>query len=318
MNCVARTFWTALSLSVLSLTSSASGARAADAPSGSDDSLQSYLGFNQSNLRRLQTKAEETVQKCMKAEGFDYFPAAFQAPKELFNASGELDQEGFARKYGYGVSTLIDPTATSRAGGAQADKNAAYVAKLAPADKKAYYRTLLGAEDPKAANRAALLSGSSCQSKAVREIFGSLQSIIALGPKIDALQKRIDSRPEVVAADKKWAGCMKEAGFTFAKQSQIQNELQKRLRTLLGPSATAGPGGGGGGFFGGAGVDTSKVDEKALGTLQKDELAIAKADQRCTKKHLDVREKLQKEAENQFIRDNRAVLDDFRTKVGRT
>ena len=270
----------------------------------SSDSVQDYLGINRTGIRRMQQKAEETVQGCMKAEGFTYTPVGLGAADKFFNASGDVDQDAFAKKYGYGVSTLIDPSVRKTSD----DPNAAYVAKLNSADRKAYYKALMGNADGKpVANGAELFGGTSCQAQAIKALLGSFQSIAALQTKFSDLERRVSSNTKVVNAMKQWSGCMKDGGFSFAKDSEIQGYLSRKLGKVTKAAAT-----GLGALTGGA---AEVVDKPGLVELQKEELRIGKADAACQKKHLKIRDEIQKAEERKFIAENRAALDTFKASL---
>ena len=275
------------------------------------NSVEEYLGFNASDQQRQQRIIEEQIQKCMKLEGFSYTPSGGndQLPR---SADGQLDQKAFAAKWGYGISTFLDPNdpAKSRLG---EDKNAKTLAKMSAAEKKAYQSALIGKAGGK--DLAAIISGDGCVSKAVKAAFGDLAALLPLQGKYQKeVQTRIDADPKVVEGMKKWSGCMKQSGFTFAKDSEVQGSFSKRFQTLL--SAVGMNDSGLGGAFG---VDNSaklsKVDKVALTKLQKDEVATAVSDIACTAKNLKVRDEVKKKLDQAFIAANEASLSSARDKL---
>jgi hypothetical protein len=308
-------------LSVVAVTSSAHAAstvttkKASDSTAGKRkkvsakeaNSVEEYLGFNASDQQRQQRVIEEQIQKCMKLEGFTYTPSGGndQLPR---SADGQLDQKAFAAKWGYGISTFLDPNdpAKSRLG---EDKNVKTLAKMSAAEKKAYQSALIGKAGGN--NLAAITSGDGCVSKAVRAAFGDLAALLPLQNKYQTeVQTRIDADPKVVEGMKKWSGCMKQSGFTYAKDSEVSNSFSKRFQTLL--SAV-------GVNDSGFGVDNSsklsKVDKVALTKLQKDEVATAVSDVACTAKNLKVRDEVKKKLDQAFIASNEASLSSARDKL---
>jgi hypothetical protein len=275
------------------------------------NSIEEYLGFNASDQQRQQRVIEEQIQKCMKLEGFTYTPSGGndQLPR---SADGQLDQKAFAAKWGYGISTFLDPNdpAKSRLG---EDKNAKTLAKMSAAEKKAYQSALLGKAGGN--DLSAIISGDGCVSKAVKAAFGDLAALLPLQNKYQTeVQTRIDADPKVVDGMKKWSGCMKQSGFTFAKDSEVPGSFSKRFQTLL--SAVGMNDSGLGAAFG---VDNSsklaKVDKVALAKLQKDEVATAVSDLACSDKNLKVRTEVKKKLDQAFIASNEASLSSARDKL---
>jgi hypothetical protein len=275
------------------------------------NSVEEYLGFNASDQQRQQRVIEEQIQKCMKLEGFTYTPSGGndQLPR---SADGQLDQKAFAAKWGYGISTFLDPNdpAKSRLG---EDKNAKTLAKMSAAEKKAYQSALIGKAGGN--DLAAIISGDGCVSKAVKAAFGDLAALLPLQNKYQTeVQTRIDADPKVVEGMKKWSGCMKQSGFTYAKDSEVPSSFSKRFQSLL-----AAVGVNDSGLGGAFGVDNSsklsKVDKVALTKLQKDEVATAVSDVACTSKNLKVRDEVKKKLDQAFIASNEASLSSARDKL---
>jgi hypothetical protein len=264
-----------------------------------EDSVEGYLGFNSTGLSRLQRKAEELVAACMKKEGFEYTPESVGFDAAAIETQTK-DREAFAKKYGYGLSTLINlPKVGVKT------KNQQYLEKLSKADKRAYNIALLGVDPdkPSAADAQIGQDTKSCAGKANTALFGDLAAISALGTKYEDLQKRVAANPAVVKAVREWSACMKKSGFEYAKEEAVVSDLSARLTKILGPQQ-----------FGVASADSlDKVDRPGLAKLQKEELAIAKVDWDCSKKHLGPRDKIAKDLNKTFIAENKASLDKLRT-----
>ncbi len=106
-------------------------------------SIEQYLDISSTGINRLQRRSEEMIAACMKQEGFQYTPTGTPIPKDAVDAiSG--DRKAFVQKYGYGISTFVEPPKK----GAQ-DPNQTYVNKLSPADQRAYRIALLGFDPQK-------------------------------------------------------------------------------------------------------------------------------------------------------------------------
>lgn len=265
------------------------------------ESIEDYFGGNSGDQqKRITRKVNESIQKCMKSEGFEYrIPpdTTVQFPTGTDTAS----QRTFVKKYGYGISTTFDLNTIS---GPNADPNIAIRQKMSPADQKAYDRALLG-------NPSAGPTGDpkSCIVKAL-SFLGDLTKLTGLFTKYESdVTKRIEANPKVVAAMKKWSACMKEKGFTYAKDSDVPGDISNRLSKITG---TGGPGGG---LFGGGAFDPAKIDKAALTKLQKEEIATATQDFECTEKHLGLRKALKRDLDRDFITANQAAVDGFRDKL---
>jgi hypothetical protein len=275
---------------------------------GKDESLNDFFNLDGAGLQKLARQQQEAIASCMKKAGFEYKVVGLGDFADVF-AEG-FDPETFAEKYGYGVSTLIDPTKAGKP--PTLDANAVLVAKMSAGQKKAYNKALTGSENTSA--DAAGLGAGGCVGESTKKLFSSLTKLQALGPKFEEIQSRVNNNPKVLAGMKQWSACMKEAGYTFRTDAEPPTTLQKEL-TALAPAGGAAGGAGLAGAFGGN-VDTAKIDPTKLRALQKRELSIAKADRDCTKKHLKDREALQKVEEKKFIEQNRAVLESVRTELG--
>jgi hypothetical protein len=265
------------------------------------ESIEDYfgLGAGGDQQKRITRRINESIQKCMKSEGFEYKippdPAA-QFP----TGSDTASQQAFVKKWGYGISTTID---VNNLASVDADPNAAIVKKLSPADQKAYNKALVGGTaaagptgDPK-----------SCIAKAI-SLLGDMTKLTLLFGKYETdVTKRIEANPKVVVAMKQWSACMKEKGFAYAKDSDVPGDISTRLAKI-----TGGAGASGGGPFGGPTLDPLKVDKAALSKLQKEEIATAVRDFDCTEKHLKIRKTLKRDLDRDFITANQAAVDGFR------
>jgi hypothetical protein len=265
------------------------------------ESIEDYfgLGAGGDQQKRITRKINESIQKCMKSEGFEYKippdPAA-QFPTGTDAAS----QQAFVKKWGYGISTTID---VNNLTSVDADPNAAILKKLSPADQKAYNKALVG----NSATAGPTGDSKSCIAKAI-SILGDMTKLTLLFGKYETdVTKRIESNPKVVVAMKQWSGCMKEKGFSYAKDGDVPGDISSRLGKI-----TGGAGAGGGGPFGGPALDPTKVDKPALAKLQKEEIATAVRDFECTEKHLKIRKTLKRDLDRDFITANQAAVDGFR------
>ena len=261
-------------------------------------SIEEYFGGGDQQ-KRITRRVNESIQKCMKSEGFTYqIPA--DSDQQFPLGSNTDTQKTWIKKWGYGISTVIDVNNPATAN----DPNKAIHDKLNPADQKAYERAMVGksASSP-------LGDPKSCVAKAVA-IIGDIVKLQSLFTKYETtVSKRIEANPKVVAAMKQWSSCMAEKGFTYAKDSEAPRSFGSKLQKIGGTS------GGGGGLFGGASVDVTKIDKVALSKLQKDEVATATRDFECSEKHLGVRKDLKRDLDREFITTNQSDVDGFRNAL---
>ena len=276
--------------------------------SAADDSLSDFFDIDGSGIQRLARQQEESIASCMTKKGFTYKVVGVGDLAALADAVGDPDK--FADRYGYGISTLIDPNTAGKP--SKKNANELLVAKMSAGEKKAYNKALLGSETAPAAGLAGL-AGGGCVGESTKKLFTSFAKLQALGPQFEEIQKRVDNDPKVLAGTKKWSACIKDSGYTFRADTEITTALTKELGVISGPPGGTDAGGGIATVFG---VDASKIDPVKLRTLQRKELAINKADRSCAKKHLADRDAIRKAEEKKFIDKNRAVLEAVRNDLG--
>lgn len=274
--------------------------------SAADESLNDFFNIDGSGIQRLARQQEESIASCMTKKGFTYKVVGVGDFAALADAAG--DPEKFAEKYGYGISTLIDPSTAGKPPKQNANELA--LAKMSAGEKKAYNKALLGAENAQPNP----LGAGGCVGESTKKLFASFAKLQAIGPQFEEIQKRVENDAKVLAGMKKWSSCMKDAGYTFRTDTEIPTSLSKELSALSGQSGGAGSAGGG--IASAFGVDASKIDATKLRSLQKKELTINKTDRGCTKKHLKDRDAIQKAEEKKFIDKNRAVLEAVRKDLG--
>jgi hypothetical protein len=246
-------------------------------------SIEEYFGGGDSQ-KRISKKINESIQKCMKREGFEYkIPP--DGPAFPQNTTDEKSQMAFVKQWGYGIST-----APSSVGGG--DPNEAIVAKLTPAEKTAYQTALVGK-----ANTSATGDPKSCVGKAIASI-GDITKLTALFSRYEKeVTAKINADAKVVAAMKLWSSCMKDKGFVYAKDSDVPRAIQKKLLALTTDNKPP-----------------AKSDPKLL-ELQKLERDTGIADVTCTFKHLKLRLDLKRELDRAFIKKNQSEVDAFRDAI---
>jgi hypothetical protein len=264
-------------------------------------SVEDGLGFDQAGILARQSRVEAAIRDCMKQQGFDYVPVDPYAQRAAITGSARLSDEDFLNQFGYGISTFWGR------GGAQADPNEQLRTNLPPADRRAYDRALWG-ENKGASFSEAVDSGDftrlgGCTKKATEAVFGGAELLTQLQEKLDELDERILEDQRMVRALEEWTACMAKAGHRYEDPDDIDSVLLKRMERIVGP--VQGP------FATGpaTGERTHSYDRGALAALQRDEVALARADFACERKEIEpVEAKTRPQYEERFRRENEALI----------
>jgi hypothetical protein len=265
-----------------------------------DKRLEQQIGIDDDGIRLKQTTAENLMRDCMKAQGFDYVPQDPAAVQAALVGGAKMSKEDFEKQFGYGISTLYE----QRRKLAVAGPNKAIRDSLSEADRKAYDHALHG-DDPTATFSDALDSGDysrlgGCIKTATDQVFGGADVLSSLSAKLDELDQKERADARMVKAVKEWSACMREKGFDgLAEQEDVDAVLKKKLEEIVGA-----PGDGSN-----ANGTEADYDKAALASLQKEEVAMVKADTECEAEHVEkVEEKVAVEYEQAFRDQNSALL----------
>jgi hypothetical protein len=286
-------------------TSACGGNEKSPAKPGPAAEIEDQLGLDQSGSMARQSRVEAAIRDCMKAEGFDYVPVDPVAQRAALLGSGRLSDEDFIDQFGYGISTLWGR------GGAQADPNARLRASLGPADRRAYDRALWGenrgATFTDAVDRGDFTKLGGCTRKATEKVFGGAQVLTQVQGKLDSLDERILEDQRMVRAIERWSRCVAAAGFRYDEPEAIDSDLFARMEKIVGPvpgQFATGPA---------PGETARSYDRGALAGLQREEVAIARADHRCELKNITpVENVVRPEYEAQFRRQNAQLLSQLK------
>jgi hypothetical protein len=290
-------------LVVLALAALALVACGDDSPNQAVVELEDQLGFSESGVIERQTRVEGVIQRCMKAQGFDYVPVDPLAQRAALTGKARMTDEEFLEQFGYGISTLFGR------GQAQSDPNDRIRKTLSPADRAAYDRTLWG-ENPgltfaEAIDSDAATELGGCTKQATEAVFGGAAVLAKIQGKFDELEERITQDQRMVRAVEKWSKCMAGEGYRYEEPEEIDADLIKRFKAIVGaaaqPGATAPPARG------------VSYDRAALAALKLEEVKIANADLACEKRHITpVELEVRPQYEATFRKQNRQLLDQVR------
>jgi hypothetical protein len=263
--------------------------------------IEDQLGFSQSGIMARQTRVEASIRDCMKAQGFDYIPIDPYAERAALTGSSRLSDEDFLKQFGYGISTLWGR------GNPAADPNFRFRSGLPPADRRAYDRALWG-ENKGATFTEAVDSGNfdklgGCTRKATQAVFGGAQVLTQLTRRLDLMEEQMLEDQRMVRAIEKWSECITRRGYRYEEPEAIDEDLFERMEALVGPLPSqfaTGPA---------PGETAPSFDRAALAELQREEVAIARADLACEVEHIEpVEEAVAKEYQSRFRDQNRALI----------
>lgn len=259
--------------------------------------IEDQIGFSRTGIQERQSRVENEIRDCMKAQGFDYVPVDPFAQQAALTGKARLSDEEFIKQFGYGISTLFGR------GNAQADPNDRIRKSLSPADLAAYDRSLYGNNTvtfSEAVDSGDFTELGGCTKQATEAVFGGADVLSTLQEKLDGLDERVVQDQRMVKAVDKWATCMQNAGYQYTQPDDIDGALTKRFRAIVGsgvaPGATTPPPG-------------ASYDPAALTTLQRDEVKTGTADLECEKKNITPVENIVRpQYEAQFREQNRGLL----------
>ena len=266
-----------------------------------EPTLEEQIGLDEDGIRVKQAAAENLIRDCMKNQGFEYVPQDPTAQEAALLGGQTMSKEDFEKQYGYGITTLYE----QRTKMAVAGPNKAYRDALSEPDRKAYDQALYG-DDPTATFFDALDTGDfsrlgGCLKTATDQVFGGADVLENLSAKLDELDEKIRADARMVKAVKDWTACMREAGFDgLEEQEEVDAVLQEKLEAIVGSPGDVAEAGGAEGEY----------DKAALAALQKEEVAMVKADIACEEEHVaDIEEEVTAEYEDAFREQNSGLLD---------
>ncbi len=276
-------------------------------------------------FRELEWEAQDRIQACMAAEGFEYVPSI---PGDVTGGvlGVDLSDEEFARRYGYGLSTFLLES-QARYGSAEdlsADPNAAITEAMDEAELEEYRLALYGdfpdidldtMTDEEIDELIANYESTGCLDVAYGELYGGQELLAELGDELEDLYTRVETDPRIAAAEEDWGACMAGRGQPFADQDEILDYLGARMEEVV-----SYPGGGGDALSSdpsGEGEPTGSdyvgpvYDEAELRALMDEEIAIAVADWECATELRTLYQEVFAEYEAEFVDANLARLEEL-------
>jgi hypothetical protein len=240
------------------------------------------FGMTRQELFTAIENVEAEISQCMRAAGFEYIAVDYNTVRKGMTADKSLPgmpEREFIREYGFGISTLytgLAPQLSELRTPAQiglGEQNLEIYRNLSPADQVAYTHTLFG-EHSDATFAVALETEDfsrtgGCTRSAIEKFFTEEQMSATYINPFDVL---VDKDPRMVAANAEFANCLREAGFEYNHEKEIEPDVRKRLDAITG----------------GAPVEALSSEARAaLTELQAYERGLAVATISCEAVHLD-------------------------------
>jgi hypothetical protein len=265
---------------------------------------------------------QDAVAACMKEEGFTYTPDPSLGASSFSTEDMEIPwgSEEFATTYGYGVST--DAFGQMNGSGEYEDPNQDYIDSLSAGEQAAWSAALWGIPpEPSGSTDEPSVDVSAeydweqagCMGAAQHE-FGDAGSMdpefASLVEEMGAIWMEVREVPAVIAAERKWSGCLASAGFPgYEKKDDPVNDFNERFNELqgAGSSEESSPAGEG-----------DAADPAALDELKNEEIATATADFACGEStgYTDILETEQLAREQAFVDEHREALDALLARHG--
>jgi hypothetical protein len=199
-------------------------------------------GLSPRELVQAIEKTEESISKCMREQGFQYFAvdhATVRAGMKTEMSIPGLTEAQYIRKYGFGISTMYTGTAPqlatvqSPAAIALGVRNVQYFKGLSPTDQVAYNRAMLGEPGSPtfamALEHEVLWQTGGCTRKAVEQVFEPEQLKTTYVNPHDALLSK-DARMKAAVAS--YATEMKKAGYDFGHPDEVEPLIRERLAAI--------------------------------------------------------------------------------------
>jgi len=240
------------------------------------------FGTTKDELFTLIENVEAEISKCMSEAGFEYIAADYNTVRSGMIADKSLPgmlEGSFIKEYGYGISTLytgLAPQLSEQRTAAQiglGKQNVDIFRSLSPEDQIAYSHTLFG-EHPDATFAVGLETENfartgGCTRKAIEKHFTEEQMNVSYVNPFDVL---VDNDPRMVEANAKFSQCLRDAGFDYASERDVEPDLRKKLDDITGGQPLGA-------------LSSDQLD--ALTELQGYERALAAVTVACESKYLD-------------------------------
>lgn len=202
------------------------------------------FGLTKQGLVEAIEAVEASIAACMNEAGFEYIAVDYNTVRKAMVADKSLpglSEKEFFKQYGFGISTLytgLPPQLAAETTPAKiglGKQNIEIFKNLSSADQVAYNRTLFG-DNPDATFAVGIETEDfsrtgGCTRAAIEQVFTPEHlSTTYLNPK-DTL---IEQDPRMVQALVEFAECLREEGFDYSSERQVEPDLRDRLFAITG------------------------------------------------------------------------------------
>ena len=277
---------------------------------------------------------QQSIQKCMQAQGFTYIPEDVGDGLQLFLATQNqgVSAADYAATEGFGISTRFDVILEGDFDfDESSDPNDEHLATLSDGEADAWELALQGEPpqrnaqgqliDPETGevlqgNRPGQAAGG-CRLVAQTEVRGAAIDLAGLEDDLAALEERIESDPRVAEIQRDWVDCMSAQGFDYSDEREARADINSQVRPLLRSffssvdgNNQAGPRQGGGNIAQAiSGMELTAEQDAELEALQDLERSIATASFECQGDTGAELAAITLQYEEDFIDANRAELE---------
>lgn len=312
-----------------------------------DDSLGLDFSFDseedEARFSEQQRQAEQKIAECMKEQGFEYIPVDY-GDVELFGSEDGLEygSREYIEKWGFEVSTtrysqnavgsdLVGYDDSMFFDGSD-DPNTAIVEAMDGATQDAYYEALYGDMSDFSESEFDVtdeggedffFEPSGCQGEAYEALWGGGNFYQEFQTELDAMFESLTDHPKIKEFEADITTCVAEAGYSFTSFDDVWVQYEDELQAVEALVEYPEP-------------DLSEEDfetmtdeelhelyevrltaeaKTKLAEIQQKEIATALAVYDCGgtfEKMQEIYEEVGYEAQQQFVEDNKAKLDEYK------
>ena len=297
------------------------------------DFIPGAIAFDEENAEQqylqMEREAQEQIASCMAEQGFEYIP--YVQSQDMGGFVGPESQEEFVELYGFGIATMMleeqqmDEAAMEEE--MAKDPNNAIVEAMPEEEQQEYYAALHGAEpdiDYESMTEEEIDEfyqswvPEGCWNDAYEELYGGGEDMAfweEFGPLMDDMYRDLDSDPRIVDLEATWSACMADQGYDFGERFDVDVYLLRRLEEVGAISDLDIEGDGMGYGYGGSEepIEPGSPMAAVVQEIADEEILIAKADLACSADQEKVWQEVYQEAEQRFIEENRAELEQFKS-----
>lgn len=181
------------------------------------DPLAGYIVVDESNAQADWVRAQEVIETCMEAAGFQYVPQDYSPG---FPPKSDLRSREWITEHGYGIVDGYFQAAVS-------DPNSEYVDTLSAAESDAYLATLMGTSSGSGKDQG-------CVGRSMHDAHPTAdQKRPAILADAGKFRSALYTNPRITALYDEWTSCMREDGYTGQRNPGDPGDLPTKVETLI-------------------------------------------------------------------------------------